>query len=124
VSDLHPKAAFGPLRTGAVKFAELHHLEQISSMILRVAIYARFSSELQREASIEDQTRVCMAYVNREGWSLIQTYTDYAISGATALRPGYQALLADARAGRFDVIIAESLDRFSRDQEHIAAFYK
>jgi DNA invertase Pin-like site-specific DNA recombinase len=63
---------------------------------MRAAIYARFSSELQREASIEDQIRVCTAYATREG-SLMQTYTDYAISGATALRPGYQALLADAR---------------------------
>jgi hypothetical protein len=93
-------------------------------MTPRVAIYARFSSELQREASIEDQIRVCTALASREGWSLVQTYTDYAISGATALRPGYQALLADARAGRFDVVIAESLDRLSRDQEHIAAFFK
>jgi site-specific DNA recombinase len=49
---------------------------------------------------------------------------DYAISGATALRPGYQALLSDARLGVFDIVVAESLDRFSRDQEHIAAFFK
>jgi DNA invertase Pin-like site-specific DNA recombinase len=91
---------------------------------MRAAIYARFSSELQREASIEDQIRVCTALASREGWSLAQTYADYAISGGTALRPGYQALLTDARAGRFDIIIAESLDRLSRDQEHIAAFFK
>jgi DNA invertase Pin-like site-specific DNA recombinase len=93
-------------------------------MTTRVAIYARFSSEVQREASIEDQIRVCTAHLSREGWSVVQTYTDYAISGATVLRPGYQALLADARAGCFDIIISESLDRFSRDQEHIAAFFK
>ena len=88
------------------------------------AIYARFSSENQREASIDDQIRVCTAYLARDSKSVVETYADYAVSGATTLRPGYQALLRDARARRFDVVIAESLDRFSRDQEHIAAFYK
>ena len=93
-------------------------------MTARAAIYARFSSEMQRDASIEDQIRVCTAHVQREGGCLVDVYTDYAVSGATALRPGYQALLSHARAGRFDMVVAESLDRFSRDQEHIAAFYK
>jgi predicted site-specific integrase-resolvase len=88
------------------------------------AIYARFSSENQREASIDDQIRVCTAYLARDGKSVVETYADYAVSGATTLRPGYQALLRDARARRFDVVIAESLDLFNRDQEHIAAFYK
>jgi DNA invertase Pin-like site-specific DNA recombinase len=90
----------------------------------RAAIYARFSSENQREASIDDQIRVCTAHLARDGFSVVETYADYAISGATTLRPGYQALLNDARARRFDIVVAESLDRFSRDQEHIAAFYK
>jgi site-specific DNA recombinase len=90
----------------------------------RAAIYARFSSEMQSEASIDDQIRVCTAYLEHGGWSVVATYTDYAVSGATALRAGYQALLGDARAGHFDLVIAESLDRFSRDQEHIATFYK
>jgi DNA invertase Pin-like site-specific DNA recombinase len=79
---------------------------------------------MQREASIDDQIRVCTAHLERDGRSVVETYADHAVSGATALRSGYQALLADARAKRFDLVIAESLDRFSRDQEHIAAFYK
>ena len=53
---------------------------------------------------------------------LSQTYTDHGISGASLLRPGYQQLLTDARSGMFDVVVAESIDRLSRDQEHIAAF--
>jgi hypothetical protein len=85
---------------------------------------AEFSSEMQREASIDDQIRVCTAHLERDGWSVVETYADHAVSGATALRSGYQALLRDARAGRFDLVIAEALDRFSRDQERIAAFYK
>jgi site-specific DNA recombinase len=90
----------------------------------RAVIYARYSSENQRDASIEDQLRVCRARAEREGWSIVQVYSDHAISGATTLRPGFQSLLANIRAGKADVVLAESLDRFSRDQEHIAAFFK
>jgi len=93
-------------------------------MTRRAAIYARYSTELQSQASIEDQIRVCTAQLERDGWYAAETYSDYAISGATTLRSGYQALLRDARAKRFELVIAESLDRFSRDQEHIAGFYK
>jgi len=91
---------------------------------MRAAIYARYSTENQREASIEDQVRLCTARSAAEGWSVVGTYTDHALSGANHLRPGYQQLLADARAGAFDVVVAEALDRLSRDQEHVAGFYK
>jgi DNA invertase Pin-like site-specific DNA recombinase len=93
-------------------------------MTLRCAIYARYSSENQREASIDDQLRICRARAEREGWQVADVFADAALSGATTLRPGYQALLAAMRAGQLDLVLAESLDRFSRDQEHIAAFHK
>ena len=92
--------------------------------IARAAIYARYSSDLQRDASIEDQVRLCRDRIEREGWSLAATYTDHAISGANRLRPGYQRLLEDARAGAFNTLVAEALDRLSRDQEDIAALFK
>jgi DNA invertase Pin-like site-specific DNA recombinase len=91
---------------------------------LRCVLYARFSSENQREASLEDQLRVCRVRAEREGWQVVASFTDAAISGSTALRPGYQALLALLRAGGADVVLSESLDRFSRDQEHVAGFDK
>ena len=91
---------------------------------MRCAIYARYSSDSPREASIEDQVRVCRARAEREGWGVAGIYADYAISGTSASRPRYQQLLADAKAGRFEVILAEALDRISRDQEHIAGFHK
>ena len=91
---------------------------------MRAAIYARYSTENQREASIEDQVRLCTARSAAEGWTVVGTYTDHALSGANHLRPGYQQLLADARAGAFDVVVAEALDRLSRDQEDVAALYK
>jgi DNA invertase Pin-like site-specific DNA recombinase len=91
---------------------------------MRAAIYARYSSGNQRDASIEDQVRQCQARIEREGWALSETYTDAAISGASTLRPGYQNMLEDGRRGAYDVIVAEALDRLSRDQEHIAGLYK
>jgi site-specific DNA recombinase len=91
---------------------------------MRAAIYARYSSDLQRSASIEDQLRLCRERIAREGWKLVATYTDRAMSGADRLRPGYQKLMEDARAGEFDIVVAEALDRLSRDQEDVAALYK
>jgi DNA invertase Pin-like site-specific DNA recombinase len=91
---------------------------------MRAIIYARYSTDLQREASIEDQVRVCRQRIKKEGWKLGATYSDAASSGASRLRPGYQKLLEDARAGAFDVVVAEALDRLSRDQEDVAALYK
>jgi hypothetical protein len=91
---------------------------------MRAAIYARYSSDLQSAASIDDQVRLCRKRADTEGWHPIETYADQAMSGASALRPGYQKMLMDARDGKFDVLIAEALDRLSRDQEDIAGLYK
>ena len=92
--------------------------------MIRAAIYARYSSDNQRDASIEDQVRQCRARIEQEQWQLGEVYSDHAISGATTLRPGYQKMLEDARAGRFEVLVAEALDRLSRDQENIAGLFK
>ncbi len=91
---------------------------------MRCAIYARYSSDKQRDASIADQLRVCEAFITRRGWTGAEVYRDQALSGATALRPGYQKLLEDARAGAFDVVVVEALDRLSRDQADVATLYK
>ncbi len=90
----------------------------------RVALYARFSSENQRDASIDDQVRICRVRAEREGWQVVSVLSDYALSGASTLRPGYQQLLELIRRGGTDIVLAESLDRFSRDQEHIPGFFK
>ena len=90
----------------------------------RVALYARFSTDMQREASIEDQLRICRERVEREGWTVETVYQDKGVSGATLLRPGIQNLLSDAQKGKFDLVVAESIDRISRDQEDIAGIYK
>jgi DNA invertase Pin-like site-specific DNA recombinase len=93
-------------------------------MTLRAVVYARYSSELQRGASIDDQIRLCKELVAREGWQLVSVLRDAALSGATSLRAGYQALLSAARDDAFDVVVAEALDRLSRDQEDVAGLFK
>lgn len=93
-------------------------------MTIRVAIYARYSTDMQREASIEDQFRLCKARAKTEGWTLAGQYKDVAASGASMLRGGIQRLTEDALAGKFEIVLAEALDRLSRDQADIAGFYK
>ncbi|KXF79401.1 resolvase [Paramesorhizobium deserti] len=91
----------------------------------RVAIYARYSSDNQSEASIEDQFRICREQAKRGGWKVVGCYKDAAISGSTViLRPGIQMLLQDAQAGQFDIVLAEALDRISRDQADTASLFK
>lgn len=86
-------------------------------MTLRACLYARYSTDLQRQTSIDDQLRSARNRAEREGWSIVATHADEGISGSTpvALRPGGKALLADALAGRFDILIVEGLDRLSRE---------
>lgn len=90
----------------------------------RVAIYARYSTDLQSQASIEDQIRLCEERVRSLGGTVVQTYTDHAISGASLIRPGIQMLMQDAASGQYDMVFADALDRISRDQEDIAGVYK
>ncbi len=90
----------------------------------RAAIYARYSSNNQRDASIEDQVRICRERIEREGWTFAEIYSDAALSGATTLRPGYQAMLEAARDGQFDVLVSEALDRLSRDLSDVALLHK
>ena len=91
---------------------------------VKIVLYARYSSDNERDASIADQLRVCRAYAERQSWTICEEYTDHAVSGATLLRAGFQALMRDALNRRFDVVLAESLDRFSRDQEDTAGLFK
>ncbi len=91
----------------------------------KVALYARYSSDNQNAGSIEDQFRICHEHAAREKWTVVGTYHDAGISGSSViLRPGVQALLQDAQRGNFDVVLAEALDRVSRDQADVATLFK
>lgn len=88
----------------------------------RVAAYARFSSDSQRDASIDDQLRNCRAFAERQGWPAPEVFSDAAISGARHDRPAYQRLLAAVH--RLDVIIVDDLSRFGRDKEEVGRAVK
>jgi DNA invertase Pin-like site-specific DNA recombinase len=92
---------------------------------MRVAIYARYSSEHQNERSIDDQVRLCREHAERQlGADIIGVYADYALSGSSLRnRPEVARLLTDAGARIYDAVLTEALDRLSRDQEDIAGIF-
>jgi DNA invertase Pin-like site-specific DNA recombinase len=63
-------------------------------------------------------------FAEREGWLIADAFHHHAISGATLLRPGFEALMRRSLVREFDIVLAESLDRFSRDQEDTAGLFK
>ena len=90
----------------------------------RAVIYARYSSDRQKEASIEQQTRECMDYVNRMGYELVKIYADSAKSASKDVgkRSEFLRMIDDAAQDQFDVVVAYALDRISRE-EH-GGFYE
>ncbi|MFD2741665.1 recombinase family protein [Sulfitobacter aestuarii] len=91
---------------------------------LRTVIYARFSTDMQRDASIEDQIRSCREHAERQGLDVVDVYSDKAVSGASLMRSGVQKLLQGAQDNCFDVVLSEALDRLSRNQADIALIYQ
>jgi DNA invertase Pin-like site-specific DNA recombinase len=100
-------------------------IDRRQTTAMTTAIYARFSSSLQTDVSIEDQIRSGQALAARHALGPCEIYTDAALSGASmANRPGLLALLAAVEAGRITTIITEALDRLSRDQADTALIYR
>ena len=83
-------------------------------------IYARYSSESQRDESIDGQLRECMAFAERQGITILDTYIDRALSAKTDNRPQFQKMIKDSVAKKFDVVIVWKIDRFGRNREEIA----
>jgi len=93
---------------------------------MRIAIYARYSSDLQNPASIEDQIALCTSLMERHfGETKAKSvFSDAALSGSTMSRPGLTALLEAAEHAEFDLVVAEGLDRISRSLSDIASIYE
>ena len=90
---------------------------------MKAVIYARYSSDNQREESIEGQIRECTEYAVRNDITILSSYVDRALSARTADRPEFQRMIADSEKGLFDVVLVWKLDRFSRDR-YDSAHYK
>ena len=90
---------------------------------MRAAAYARYSSDNQREESIEAQLRAIREYCEKNNMQVVKVYTDEAKSATTDDRPGFLQMIQDSALGLFDVVIVHKLDRFSRDR-YDSAFYK
>lgn len=90
----------------------------------RAILYARYSTAMQSAASVEDQFRLLRQRAEREGWTVVGEHADRAISGTVRDRPGLLACMAAIEGGEAAVLLAESLDRLSRDQEDLANLYK
>lgn len=90
---------------------------------MKAVIYARYSSDNQREASIEGQLRECMEYAAQNDITVIANYIDRALTATSDNRPDFQRMIKDSYKHCFDMIIVWKLDRFSRDR-YDSANYK
>ena len=90
---------------------------------MRAVIYARYSSDNQREESIEGQLRDCNEYAKYNDIEIVGHYIDRAYSAKTDDRPDFQKMIADSNKKLFDVVLVWKLDRFARSR-YDSAFYR
>ena len=90
---------------------------------MKAIIYARYSSDNQREESIEGQIRECMEFAERNGITVFGTYIDRALSAKTDNRPEFQRMIKDSYRKLFDTVLVWKLDRFARNR-YDSAYYK
>ncbi len=90
---------------------------------MKAVIYARYSSDNQREESIEGQMRECMQYADHNDIQVVGSYIDRALSAKTDNRPEFQRMVKDSAKGQFDMVIVWKLDRFARNR-YDSANYK
>ena len=83
---------------------------------MKAIIYARYSSDNQREESIDGQLRECKEFAERQNLTIIGTYIDRALSAKTDERPEFQKMIADSAKKQFEVVLVWKLDRFSRNR--------
>ncbi len=92
----------------------------------RVAIYARYSSDKQSESSIEDQVARCRGFVEARGGAVVDelVFADFAVSGASLARPGFESLMRSVEARLIDVVVTEDASRISRDLGDASSVFK
>lgn len=90
---------------------------------MKAAIYARYSSDNQREESISAQIRAIKDFAQKENIQVVKIYTDEARSATTDNRPNFLKMIKESELGLFECVIVHKLDRFSRNR-YDSAFYK
>ena len=90
---------------------------------MKAVVYARYSSDNQREESIEGQIRDCRTYAEYNGIDIVGEYIDRAFSAKTDDRPDFQRMVSDSSKKLFDVVLVWKLDRFARNR-YDSAFYR
>lgn len=90
---------------------------------MKAVIYARYSTDSQREESIEGQIRECREYAEHNDMTVVKTYIDRALSAKTDNRPQFQNMVKESAGGKFDVVLVWKLDRFARNR-YDSAHYK
>ena len=83
---------------------------------MKDVIYARYSSDNQREESIEGQIRECKVFAEKNGIDIIEIYIDRALSAKTDNRPDFQRLIKESGSKKFEVLLVWKLDRFARNK--------
>ena len=89
---------------------------------MKAVIYARYSSDNQREESIEGQIRECTAFAEKNGITILRHYIDRAVSAKTDNRPEFQNMIKDSGKRLFDMVIVWKLDRFARNRYDSARY--
>ena len=89
---------------------------------MTAVIYARYSSDNQREESIEGQIRECTAYAEKNGITIVKHYIDRAVSAKTDNRPEFQQMIKDSDKKLFDIVLVWKLDRFARNRYDSARY--
>lgn len=97
--------------------------KEVNTMTANAVIYARYSSDKQNEQSIEGQIRFCQQYAESNGYNIVGSYIDRAISGTTDERPEFQKMITESSSKQFKYVIVWKLDRFSRNR-YDSAIYK
>lgn len=90
----------------------------------KAAIYCRFSSDNQREESIDAQVRAIREHCDKNKISIVKIYSDEAKSATTDDRPQFLNMIKDSSKGIFDLVIVHKLDRFARNRYDSAIYRK
>lgn len=92
------------------------------TITFHAAVYARYSSHSQNDASIEQQLAECEEYAKSHNYKIIATYADRAMSGRSDRRPEFQKMLRAAEKREFQIVLAYKSNRISRNMLHALSY--